>query len=54
MHLNEILKKNKEINSSSLLMEHKMNELTEENGVLSLQVIIQALDLLFFIRLLEN
>lgn len=48
MRLNEILKENKELSSTSSLMEQKMNHLTEENGVLSLQVIIQVLDFLSF------
>lgn len=48
MRLNEILKENKELSSTSSLMEQKMNHLTEENGVLSLQVMIQALDFLSF------
>lgn len=42
MRLNETLKDNKEFSSTSSLMEHKVNELTKENGVLSLQVMIQA------------
>lgn len=51
MRLNEILKENKEFSSTSSLMEHKMNDLTEENGVLSLQVMIQPLDFSkFFIK----
>lgn len=48
MRLNEILKENKEFSITSSLMEHKLNELTEENGVLSLQVMIQALDFFIF------
>lgn len=42
MRLNEILKENKEFSRTSSLMERKMNELTEENGVLCLQVAIRA------------
>lgn len=46
MRLNEILKENKEFSKTSSLMERKMNELTEENGALSSQVVIQALGFL--------
>ncbi|XP_074535426.1 uncharacterized protein LOC141797696 isoform X2 [Halichoeres trimaculatus] len=38
MRLNEILKENKDFRSNSSLMEHKVDELTEENGVLSSQM----------------
>lgn len=38
MRLNEILKENKEFRSTSSLLEHKVDELTEENGLLSSQV----------------
>lgn len=55
MRLNEILKENKEFRSTSSLMERKMNELAEENGALSLQVVIQPLSFLsFFIEYFEN
>lgn len=38
MRLNEMLKDNKDFKSNSSLMERKVDELTEENGVLSSQV----------------
>lgn len=38
MRLNEILKENKDFKSNTSLMEHKVDELTEENGILSSQV----------------
>lgn len=38
MRLNEILKQNKDFKSNTSLMERKVDELTEENGVLSSQV----------------
>lgn len=41
--LHEILKENKEAKSTSSLLEHKMDELTEENGILSSQVMMLAL-----------
>lgn len=43
MRLHEILKENKEVRSTSSLMEHKMDELTEENGILTSQVMMLAL-----------
>lgn len=51
MRLNEILKENKEFRSTSSLMEHKMDELTEENGILSSQVRMYVLVLLMFLTL---
>nr|XP_057936075.1 nuclear mitotic apparatus protein 1 isoform X2 [Doryrhamphus excisus] len=38
MRLNEIIKENKDFKSNSLLMERKVTELAEENGVLSSQM----------------
>ncbi|KAM9318192.1 nuclear mitotic apparatus protein 1 isoform 2-T2 [Pholidichthys leucotaenia] len=38
MRFNEILKQNKDLKRTSLLMEHKVDELTDENGVLSSQM----------------
>lgn len=38
MRFNEMLKQNKDFKSNSSLMERKVDELTEENGVLSSQV----------------
>uniref|UniRef100_A0A3B4T457 Nuclear mitotic apparatus protein 1 n=1 Tax=Seriola dumerili TaxID=41447 RepID=A0A3B4T457_SERDU len=38
IHLNEMLKQNKDLKSTSSLMERKVDELTEENGVLSSQM----------------
>lgn len=38
MRLDEMLKQNKDFKSTSSLMERKVDELTEENGVLSSQV----------------
>ncbi|XP_060929744.1 nuclear mitotic apparatus protein 1 [Limanda limanda] len=38
MRLNEILMKNKDLKSTSSLMEHKVDSLTDENGVLSSQM----------------
>lgn len=48
MRLHEILKENKEVRSTSSLMEHKMDELTEENGILTSQVMMLALRTLTF------
>lgn len=45
IRLNEILKENKEFRSTSSLLEHKVDELTEENGVLSSQVLTHLLAL---------
>lgn len=42
MRLNEMLKQNKDFKSTSSLMERKVDELTEENGVLSFQVMTRA------------
>lgn len=38
MRLNEILNENKDLKGTSSLMERKVDDLTEENGVLSSQV----------------
>lgn len=38
IRLNEMLKENKDFKSTSSLMERKVDELTEENGILSSQV----------------
>lgn len=38
MSFNEMLKQNKDLKTTSSLMERKVDELTEENGVLSSQV----------------
>lgn len=52
MRLHEILKENKEAKSTSSLLEHKMNELTEENSILSSQVMMLALlSLMFYINI---
>lgn len=40
MRFNEMLKQNRDLKSTSSLMERKVDELTEENGVLSSQVMI--------------
>lgn len=42
MRLNEMLKENKDFKSNSSLMEHKVDELTEENGVLSSKVTLEV------------
>lgn len=42
IRLNEILKENKDFKSTSSLMERKVDELTEQNGLLSSQVLIHA------------
>lgn len=52
MRLHEILKENKEAKSTSSLLEHKMDELTEENSILSSQVMMLALlSLMFYINI---
>lgn len=38
MRFNEMLKENKDFKSTSSLMERKVDELSEENGLLSSQV----------------
>ncbi|TWW77438.1 Nuclear mitotic apparatus protein 1 [Takifugu flavidus] len=48
MRLHEILKENKEAKSTSSLLEHKMDELTEENSILSSQVRTVRLQLAIF------
>lgn len=42
MRLHEILKENKEAKSTTSLLEHKMDKLTEENSILSSQVMMLA------------
>lgn len=42
IRFNEMLKENKDFKSTSSLMERKVDELTEENGILSSQVMTHA------------
>lgn len=49
MRFNEMLKENKDFKSTSSLMERKVDELSEENGLLSSQVCAK-----FWINLLKN
>lgn len=43
MRLHEILKENKETKSASSLLEHKIDEISEENSILTSQVMMHAL-----------
>ncbi len=56
MRLDEILKENKDFKGTSSLMERKVDELTEENGVLSSQVKthVQSFSLSLMRRLATN
>lgn len=44
MRFNEMLKQNKDLKSTSSLMERKVDELTDENGALSSQVMTHTVN----------